>query len=68
MRSYALTLDLAVSLKISKEHTTITKAGVCIQPKPMTFIAFGDITAEKVILPLKILYIYSDTNAPLDNT
>jgi hypothetical protein len=50
MRSHALTPELAVSLKINKEHTTITKAEHQILPKPMLFSAFGDITAEKVSL------------------
>jgi hypothetical protein len=49
MRSSALTPKLAVSLKLNKEHTTITKAEHQIVPKSWSFTTFGDITAEKVI-------------------
>jgi hypothetical protein len=46
--STALTPDMAMSLKIDKEHTSVTKSEHQISPKPLLTSWFADVTAEKV--------------------
>jgi cell division protein FtsL len=38
-----------MSLKIDKEHTSVTKSEHEITPKPLLTSQFADVTAEKVI-------------------